>query len=37
MWVTESGMVTFAKELQDWKAQTPMWVTESGMVKSTKA
>ena len=32
MWVTEFGMVKFAKELQLAKAPSPMWVTEFGMV-----
>ena len=36
MWVTEFGMVKFAKELQPKKAPSPMWVTEFGMVKLTK-
>ena len=36
MWVTESGMAKFTKELQPRKAQSPMWVTESGMAKFTK-
>ena len=37
MWVTESGMVKFTKELQSAKANAPMWVTEFGMVKLAKA
>ena len=36
MWVTEFGMVKFAKEVQLAKAPSPMWVTEFGMVKLTK-
>ena len=36
MWVTESGMVKFAKELQRAMASFPMWATESGMVKFAK-
>ena len=33
MWVTDSGMVKFANNLQFRKAQLLMWTTESGMVK----
>ena len=37
MQVNESGITTFAKEMQPAKARIPMWVTESGMVRSVKA
>ena len=37
MWVTESGMVKFTKELQPVNALFPMLVTELGMVKFAKA
>ena len=33
MWVTESGMVKLAKDVQFWKEQASMWVTESRMVQ----
>ena len=33
MWVTESGMDTFPKEMQPPNARFPMWVIEFGMVK----
>ena len=36
MWVTESGMVKFSKELQPLQAPSAMWVTEFGMVKLAK-
>ena len=36
MWVSEPGMIKFAKELQHRKALSPMWVTESEMVKFVK-
>ena len=35
MWVTESGMVKFAKELHSLKEHRSIWVTEFGMVKLT--
>ena len=36
MAVTESGMVTLVKDLQEQNANTPMAVTESGMVTQVK-
>ena len=36
MWVTEFGIVKFAKELQPRKIPTPMCVTEFGIVKFAK-
>ena len=36
MWITEFGMVKFAKQLQYAKAPSAMRVTESEMVKLTK-
>ena len=35
MWVTESGMVNFAKDLQPTKVSLAMPVTEFGTIKST--
>ena len=36
MWVTEFGMVKFAKEVQWAKGLSPMCVTEFGIVKFAK-